>query len=286
MTPRKAVITAANPAEQGLPLQTITDSRGNTKAALQIVLDEIVEAGIEDIAVVIVPGSEETYRRACGPHASSVSFIEQHEPQGFGHAILQARDFTSGEPFLLLVGDHLFLSHSNSSCIRQLLDAAATNDGPMSAVQSTHESKLHLYGTVGANRIAGSKSLFQVHQIIEKPSPTLAEQELVIPGLRHGNYLCFFGMHVMPPRLMDLLDEAHAALPDGSNLDLTGSLASLVEGTKYLAVELDGTRFNLGERYGLLRSQVALGLAGPHRDEVLTALVELLAQRHEPSHDQ
>ena len=161
--------------------------------------------------------------------------------------------------------------------MRQLLKVSADHNGPISAVQATHESQLHLYGTVGVTRLAGSDSLFEVRTILEKPSPTLAEQELIVPGLRHGNYLCFFGMHVMTAKLMDALDEAWTQLPDGEKLGLPPTLAQLAETSQYLAVELDGTRFNLGERYGLLRAQIALALAGPHRDEVLTSLVDLLA---------
>lgn len=279
MTPKKAVITAANPAEQGLPLQTITDSQGVTKTALQIVLDELFEAGIEQVAVIIVPGSREAYRHASGPHAGSITFIEQADPRGFGHAIWLARDFTAEDSFLLLVGDHLYLSHGQEPCVRQLLNTAKEHNCLVSAVQATHESKLHLYGTVGANRVPGTEALFEVHTIIEKPSPTLAEQELIIPGLRHGNYLCFFGMHVMDKQLMEMLDQAVNQLGSDERLGLTPCLAQLAEDQKYLAVELDGARFNLGERYGLLRAQIALGLAGPHRDEVLNSLIELLAAR-------
>lgn len=277
MTPTKAVITAANPAERDLPLQTITDPQGETKAALQVVLDEVFDAGIEEVAVVIVPGSREAFARAAGPHAEQVTFLEQAEPKGYGHAIWLAREFTGDDPFVLLVGDHLYLSHGGESCLQQLLKAAARHEGPVSAVQATHESKLHLYGTVGATRVPGSDHTFEVRTIIEKPSPTLAEQELIIPGLRHGNYLCFFGMHVMPAQLMQLLDKELGQLPEGERLGLSPSLANLAESMDFLAVQLDGTRFNLGERYGVLRAQVALALAGPHRDEVLTSLIELLA---------
>ena len=277
MTPTKAVITAANPAERDLPLQTITDSNGETKAALQIVLDELFGAGIESVALVIVPGAEETYRRATGPHADRITFLEQDQAKGYGHAILQAREFTGADSFVLLVGDHLYLSHGDASCVSQLLAAAAKHEGPVSAVQATHESKLHLYGTVGATRVPASEHTFEVNSIVEKPSPTLAEQELIIPGLRHGNYLCFFGMHVMPGKLMDLLAEQMVHLAEDARLGLSPALATLATNTDYLAVELNGTRFNLGERYGVLRAQVALALAGPHRDEVLTSLIELLA---------
>lgn len=277
MIPTKAVITAANPDEKHLPLQTITDSNGETKSALQIILDDLFSAGLEAVAIVIAPASREAYAAAVGPYGKQVTFIEQSEPRGYGHAVWCAREFTAGEPFVLLVGDHLYLSHSGDSCVKQLLAVAAKQDCQISSVQATHESKLHLYGAVGASRVPGSDTLFTVHSIMEKPTPTLAEQDLIIPGLRHGNYLCFFGVHVLAPKVMELLDAGVSALSRGDTLGLTPTLATIAGSEKFLATQIDGTRFNLGERYGLLRAQVALALAGPHRDEVLTSLVEILA---------
>ena len=278
MKPSKAVLTAANPAEKYLPLQTITDSLGQSKTALEILLDELFSAGIESTAIVICPGSGEAYRAAAGDHAGRITFIEQSEPRGYGHAVWCAREFTGSDPFVLLVGDHLFLSHTEDSCVHQLLARAAGQDANLSAVQATHESHLHLYGTIGATRVPSTAATYEVTTIVEKPTPTFAEQELIIPGLRHGNYLCFFGLHVLKPSLMDLLDTQVAALGPDETLGLTPALDALARSERSLAAELSGTRFNLGERYGLLRAQIALALAGPHRDEILTSLIELLAR--------
>jgi len=277
MTPTKAVITAANPAEQHLPLQTITDSNGATKTALQVILDDLFSAGIESVALVVVPGTSDAYAAAAGPYRDRLTFVEQTEPRGYGHAVWCAREFTGNDPFVLLVGDHLYLSNSDDSCVKQLLAVAAKHDCQVSAVQATHESKLHLYGTIGADRIHGSEALFKIHTVMEKPTPTLAEQDLIVPGLRHGNYLCFFGVHILPAKLMRLLDAKVTALGDRETLGLSPTLAEIASGEKFLAAQIDGTRFNLGERYGLLRAQIALALAGPHRDEILTSMIELLA---------
>lgn len=279
MVPTKAVLTAANPAEQHLPLQTITDENGETKTALEIILEDLFAAGLNSVAIVIVPGTENSYRQAAGPYADQLVFIEQATPKGYGHAVWLARDYVGTDPFLLLVGDHLYLSHSGSSCVAQLVEMAKHHDTCLSAVQPTHESQLHLYGTVGVTRIPGDKKASEINTIIEKPSPTLAEQELIVPGLRHGNYLCFFGMHVLHGKIMELLDQKLSTLAENETLGLTPSLAELAKSERYLAIQLDGTRFNLGERYGLLRAQIAMALAGPHRDEILTSLIGLLAEK-------
>jgi UTP--glucose-1-phosphate uridylyltransferase len=275
--PNKAVVTAASPTEHHLPLQTLVDSEGLAKTALEIILDDLFAAGLESAAVIIHPGTRDAYLQAAGPHAGRVTVIEQAEPRGYGHAVWVAREYTGSDPFVLLVGDHLYLSYEKSSCVKQLLALASSHDGCVSAVNPTHESQLHLYGTIGATRVPASPSIFEVHTVIEKPTPTLAEQELIVPGLRAGNYLCFFGMHSLTSAVMEHLDGEVSSLAEGAQLGLTPTLNHLAKSERYLATELAGQRFNIGARYGLLRAQLSLALAGPHRDEVLTDIIEITA---------
>lgn len=277
MNYRKAVVTAASPSESHLPLQTLVDPEGVSRPALEILLDDLFSAGLQEAAVVILPGTRDAYRRAAGPHADRVTLIEQTAPRGYGHAVWTARDFTGDGPFVLLVGDHLFLSRRETSCVGQLLAVAGGHDGCVSGVQPTHESQLHLYGTIGGRRVPATPSVLEVTTMVEKPTPTLAEQELLVPGLRAGNYYCFFGIHALTPAVMDRLDRAVAGLADGATLGLTPVLADAARSEKYLAVEIDGQRFNIGAPYGLLRAQLSLALAGPHRDEILTMLIETTA---------
>jgi len=270
----KAIITAAGKNQRTLPLQSLVDRDGETKSALAILAEEITSAGIEEIAVVISPGDEAAYAAAAGPHARRMRFIEQSEPLGYGHAVHCAEGFTGGDPFLLMVGDHLYLSRTGESCAAQLIGTAQAQACAVSAVQATHESKLPLYGAIGGRRVAGSERLYEVETVIEKPTPTEAEQKLVIPGLRAGNYLCFFGLHVLTPQVMELL----AAQLQTGRADLSRALADTARSQRYLAHELQGRRHDIGLHYGLLTAQLALGLAGRDRDEVLTQIVELLAQ--------
>lgn len=273
----KAVITSANPADKHLPLQTLIDSKGETGTALQILIGEVIAAGIESIAIIIPPKEEERYQLAAGDFANRLTFIEQEEPRGYGHAISLAADFVGESSYLLLVGDHLFRSHEKLSCLQQILNLAETENATISGVKATHESQLNLYGTVAAGLRAGSQTIYEVSSIVEKPTPTLAEQELIVPGLRAGHYLCFFGMHVMQAKSMQHLKQQLAELPADQNLGLTETLNHLATNGEYLALGINGQRFNLGERYGLLRAQLALSLAGPHRDEVMATIIELLA---------
>ena len=273
---RKAVITAAGKSQRTLPLQTLVDRDGTARSALAILADEITAAGIEEIAVIICPGDEAAYAAAAGPHASHMRFIEQSEALGYGHAVHCAAEFTGQDPFLLMVGDHLYLSRTEVSCTAQLLATANMEKCAVSAVQATHESKLPLYGAIGGGRVPGSDRLYEIETVIEKPTPTEAEQKLVVPGLRAGNYLCFFGLHVLTPTVMETL----ARQLKNGRADLSSALSEIARGERYLAHELQGRRHDIGLHYGLLTAQLALGLAGKDRDEILTNIVELLAQSH------
>jgi len=274
---KKTVITAAGQNQRTLPLQTLVDGNGQAKSALAIIVEESLQAGIEEICVVICPGDQEAYRAAAGSHGRRLKFVEQSEPLGYGHAVWCAREFTGSSPFLLLVGDHLYLSRSAKRCAQQLVETAAAEACAVSAVQATHESKLPYYGTVGGRLAGARKGLYLVSDVVEKPTPTEAEQKLIVPGLRAGYYLCFFGMHVLTPRVIALLGEDVTAAGKNGRVQLSAALARLPEHERYLACELEGRRFDIGEKYGLLTAQLALALNGRDRDEVLAGLVELLA---------
>jgi UTP--glucose-1-phosphate uridylyltransferase len=275
----KAVITAAGKSQRTLPLQTLVDRDGGSKTALKILIEEILHAGAEEICIVIHPGDEAAYAAAAGEHGKRLVFVPQDRPLGYGHAVHCAHQFTGREPFLLLVADHLCVSGQNRRCAEQLVEVAQSENCAVSAVQATHESKLPYYGAVGGRLLAGRTGLFEISQVLEKPTPTKAEQELIVPGLRAGHYLCFFGMHILTASVMDLLGAGISTLEPGKPLTLSPSLAKLARQERYLACELQGRRYDIGAKYGLLTAQLALALAGNDRDEVLSGLVELLAQR-------
>ncbi|MEO6569388.1 MAG: sugar phosphate nucleotidyltransferase [Opitutaceae bacterium] len=279
MTIRKVLITAANPRQRTLPLQTLIDQTGEPKSALQVVLEEAAASGIEEFGVVVCPGDEPAYAEACGELRSRVRFIVQDSPQGYGHAVLCGRHFIRNESFLHLVGDHLHVSHAATSCARQLIDVAVAQNAPVSAVQPTRESQLTSFGAVGGRLLGGVQPLYQVEAVLEKPTPTIAEQQLIVPGLRAGFYLCFFGMHVLGPEIFEVLDEQQQAAP-ARPLALSPALHALAARHRYLAFNVAGRRFDIGAPYGLLFAQLALSLAGRDRDRVLTQLVELLAVRN------
>jgi UTP--glucose-1-phosphate uridylyltransferase len=272
---KRALITAAGREQQSLPLQRLVDRDGGPKTALEIIVEEAVAAGAHEVGIVVRPGDEAAFREAAGRSPSRLELIPQREPLGYGNAVGSARDFIDGEPFLHFVGDHLYVSDIDRRCGRQLVAIAEAEQCSVSAVQPTRENMLAYFGTIGGRRVPQSRSLYEIDTVLEKPTPTQAEQELIVPGLRAGHYLCFFGMHVLTPVIFELLDSRGS----GGNRQLSPALAALAARERYLAYEIAGSRYNLGVTYGLLVAQLALGLSGKDRSDILSQLVELLARQ-------
>jgi UTP--glucose-1-phosphate uridylyltransferase len=281
----KAVVTAASRSQRALPLQTLIDRDGATKSVLQIIINEAVRAGVEEICIVVCAGDEASYRAVAGEHNVKLHFVAQQEPRGYGHALYCARDFVGGDAFLHMVGDHIYVSASDTGCAQALVELAKEQDCAISGVQPTRENLLPYFGAVGGQRVRGTKNLYTVDRVLEKPTPTQAEQELMVPGLRNGHYLCFFGMHVLTPKVMQLLEQriSQQALAPHEKLQLSPVLNELARHERYLALESQGRRYPVDARYGLLTAQLALALSGQDRDEVLTTLCEMLAQRELPA---
>jgi UTP--glucose-1-phosphate uridylyltransferase len=307
----KAVITAAGRGARQYPasdtvqkaMLPLVDRDGLTKPVLQIIAEEALESGIEQICVVSAPGDEEVYRRHFRSYAANLrsafkgvgwaeeqarrlvdlehrlSFAVQPEPDGYGHAVWCARAFAGGDPVLLLLGDHLYVSKEARRCARQLLDLAGSESCAASAVQATREHLIHHYGTLSGKRLPDRPDVYVIDEIIEKPNPTLAELRLQVPGLRAGHYLCFFGMHVLTPAVFDLLGDLVARdVREGGQIQLTTALNALARREKYLALEARGARHNLGVKYGVVDAQIALALAGVDRERMLAGLLESIVR--------
>lgn len=273
----KAIITAAGPGQTTLPLQRLVDRDGIEKSALEMIIEEVDSAGIEKVGIVIRPSDRPAYEQASGRYHDRLDFILQSEPRGYGDALLQARPFAGNDPVLHLVGDHLYLSGTEKRCAQQLIDVAESNDCPVSAVQATRETMLPYFGTVAAQRLPRFEHLYEIKAVVEKPTPTQAEQELTVSGLRSGTYLCFFGMHILTPSVMATLASLQKKLQ--RPFPLSEALNEVANRERYLACQITGTRYNIGVKYGLLTTQLALSLHGVDRDRILSDMVELLASK-------
>jgi len=278
MVIQKAVITAAAPNQRKLPLQTLIDKEGNEKSFLELLTEEVKAAGINDLCIITQPGDEGAYGQAIGDHAHNVSFLPQKEALGYGHALYTAREFTGKDPFLHLVGDHLYVNRGSESSAKHLVDFANKHECAVSTVQPTREGLITNFGVVGGKRLQGVNDVYQVERVMEKPTPTEAEQKLLVPGLRAGNYLCFFGMHVLTPTVMDILGKE---LRSNKRISLSVALNMLAQTEQYFALEKNDLRYDMGEKYGLLKAQLALALHGKDRDRILNELVEFFAMKDE-----
>lgn len=279
MVIKKAVITAAGKDQRKLPLQTLIDRDGVQRSVLEILVREALDAGIEEVCVVVHPGDEHTYPGVLGAEDRKVHFTVQEESLGYGHALYCARPFTGEDAFLHLVGDHLYISQGDTGCARHLVAVAAQEGCAISAVHPVRESIMPHYGVIGGQRMMGRGDLYTIDKVMEKPTPTEAELQLMIPGIRAGHYLCFFGMHVLTPLIMDILEESIRRLEPGQKANLSSSLNELARREQYLGLEKKDLRYDVGTKYGLLKAQIALALSGRDREQVLSELLELFASK-------
>lgn len=275
MSIQRAVITAAAPDQKSLPLQTLVDQHGQSKSALELILDECVDAGAEEICVVVCPGSAEMFARSARGHANRLTFIEQDNPKGYGDALFRAKEFVGDESFLHLISDHVYISHGPTGCAKQLVDLALEENCTVSAVQETRENWLPYFGVIGGVRDGNRDDTYSVTTVLEKPTPTRAEQDLIVAGLRASHYLCFSGMHVLTAGVMELLGEALQS--SAGPVSLSQALHATAQRERYLALRVQASRYNIGEKYGLLKSQLALALSGKDRDKILADLLGLVA---------
>lgn len=311
MNVTRAVITAAGRGARQYPaadtvqkaMIPLVDRDGVTKPVLQIIAEEAMDSGVEEICVVSAPGDEAIYRRQFQSYAEMLrkgfadeawaadqaaridelqdrlKFAVQAEPLGYGHAVWCAHQRIGNEPFLLLLGDHLYISAEKRRCARQVIDAAKALGGSISAVQPTREHLIHQYGTVAGKRLSDRPDLYDVQDIVEKPDPTTAELRLTVPGLRAGHYLCFFGIHALSPKIFEILSQMmHDQVRDQGQFALTTALTRLIGHEPYHALETRGIRHNLGVKYGVVEAQIALALAGEGRERMLGMLVNTFAR--------
>ncbi|MFW6060613.1 MAG: UTP--glucose-1-phosphate uridylyltransferase [Phycisphaeraceae bacterium] len=313
---RKAVITAAGRGTRQYPASSavqkemfpLVDRDGLAKPVIQIIGEEAIAAGVEEICIVTQPGEARQYRdyfrrmtdetlgafdgKPWAHEASEkleefgrrLTFVSQDSPEGYGHAVYQARAFVGDEPFLLLLGDHIYISATEAYCAAQLIRKYGESGcEAMTALQATPSQRLHLFGTVKGRALDAADGVYHIERIVEKPSEAYAAEHLRTPGLAPGTYLCHFGMHVFPPAIFEALGHhIEHDIREKGEIQLTSAqefmrAKLLTDG--YAGCTIEGQRFDTGIPYGLMESQLALALAGKHRSEITEAIARLLAEQ-------
>ena len=311
MKVRKAVITAAGRGTRMYPATTtiqkemlpVMDRDGICKPAIQIIIEEALDSGIEEVCLVVNPHNRAQIEQHFAPLsaeelrlfkgkdwallqsakiqeiAARLTFVVQEKPEGYGHAVHQSRAFVGGEPFLLMLGDHIYTTGEEKRCARQVLDVFEEHNASVSAVQQTPTELLHLFGTVCGERIGAHPPTYEVGAIYEKPTPEYAQEHLQQAGLLHGMYLCFFGMHIMTPAIFDCLQYAiDNDIREKGEFQFTSAQERLREsGERYLASETIGDRHDIGIPFGYAQTQAALALNSVFKEQMLASLVRTLA---------
>jgi UTP--glucose-1-phosphate uridylyltransferase len=277
---RKAVIPIAGLGTRLFPASLackkeffpIVGPDGIARALLHYQVDDLIAAGIEQICIIVQPGEEKQvvdYFEGPGKQLrkhlekypqliaeaekmktalNRICFTVQETQEGYGHAVYQSKAFASDDPILLCLGDHLFRGGARS-CHSQLMEAYELCAGrSVSAVNRIQAADLKGYGTIAGKRMPGHPELISITQIVEKPSIETARQSLRVDGLEEGEFLGWFGMHVLSPAIFDILGEMIRDNDrQNGEFQLTYAQELLRQRQGYFALEIrDGTRFNFG----------------------------------------
>jgi UTP--glucose-1-phosphate uridylyltransferase len=304
---RKAVITAAGRGTRQYPasrtvqkeLFPLVDVDGYAKPTLQIIVEEVLASGIEELCVVANPANAEPIRQhfrglsedqkagafrgkdwalrlsdALDDIQARLTIVVQEIQEGYGHAVFQAREWVGDEPFVLMLGDHVYRSEREERCTRQVIDAYESTGCPVSSVMRTPEAHITRYGTICGRPIAGADPpAYEIQEMAEKPTLDYARTHLRTPGLPKDEYLCFFGIHVFPPAIFDRLQLMIAQEKRvKGEYQLTTAQELLQTQERCLVCEVQGERYDMGVPEGLIETQIALALRSPYMDRAWTML--------------
>ncbi|MDE0555676.1 MAG: sugar phosphate nucleotidyltransferase, partial [Candidatus Poribacteria bacterium] len=289
--------TSLFPSTKAVPkaLFPIIAQDGFAKPVIQLIIEEVLTAGVEEVCLVAQPQQVEPIAdyfsgtvtdaiREKSELAAQADRLEeigerlhfaiQAEPQGFGHAIYCARDFAAGEPVIILLGDHLYISESDVSCAKQLTAVYERVGQSVTSLDLCHESELSVNGIVHGNPAIESSRLYTLTQISEKPTADFAQAHLRIEGIPERQYLCNFGIDLLTPLLFDILDYnyKHKVLTHGE-IQLRDAMTEMIRQEGMYGYRVAGERYDTGNPQELLRTVYAFGLQGPYR-EILTPLRE------------
>lgn len=236
---RKAVIPAAGFGTRLFPVTKVVkkeffpiiDGNGRAKPVILAIVEEAISAGIEEIGIVVQKGdrqlfedffkalpSKELFDKLSSQNqeysqylqgiGSRVTILIQNEQEGFGHAVFCAKEWVNDQPFLLLLGDHLYSSDSDkeTSCASQLLEIYEQVAQSVVGLRVTPAEVIHHYGCA-SGVWQESDSIVSVRQIYEKPTIEYARSHLKVEGMKDNHFLSMFGMYVLQPKIFDYLEE-------------------------------------------------------------------------------
>ncbi len=274
---RKAVIPAAGFGTRLFPatkaakkeLFPIVDKDGIAKPAILVIVEEALEAGIEEVILIVqkddlpafqaffseqisienynkLPPQFKEYSHRLLDMGRRVTFAIQENQEGFGHAVYSAREAVGDEPFLLMLGDHIYRSNNDTHCAGQLLEAYQLHGQSIVGMRTTPEEKIGNFGTITGVWLDDGH-LLNVSEFAEKPTLDYARTNLRVPNLPPNEYLTIFGQYIIKPKLFDYLQEhIENNVREGGEFQLTSALDRLRQEDGFLGLLMDGQRFDIG----------------------------------------
>lgn len=289
MKVRKAIIPAAGmgtrvlPASKAVPKEmlNIVD-----KPAIQYIVEEAFNSGIEEVLIITnrgkgaiedhfdhafeletkLEGNESKKDildsvKACS-NFGNIYFVRQKETGGLGHAVLCAKAFVGNEPFAVLYGDDVIIS--DEPVTKQLLDAYDKHQKGVVGVKAVPDELVTKYCSLNVEHIEGK--CYNCTDMIEKPK----KDEIM------SNF-SILGRVVMPPEIFEILENTEIGA--GGELQFTDAMKVLAQRDGVIAVDFDGTRYDMGNKFGILKANIEVGLKHPEVQDELKELIKDLADK-------
>jgi UTP-glucose-1-phosphate uridylyltransferase/mevalonate kinase len=274
---RKAVIPAAGFGTRLFPatkatkkeLFPIIDRDGIAKPAILLIVEEAIEAGIEQVIIIVqendledfrsffneqisienynkLPRHFQEYSRRLLEMGQRVTFAIQTAQEGFGHAVYSAAQLVGEEPFLLMLGDHIYRANGDVSCARQLLEAYQRHGTSIVGMRRTPEAQIGNFGTLTGVWLE-DETLLNVTEFAEKPNLDYARNSLRVAGLPEDEYLTVFGQYIIKPQLFEVLKEhIENNVRERGEFQLTSALDRIRQEDGFMGLVIDGKRFDIG----------------------------------------
>ena len=291
---KKSVIPAAGygtrflPATKAQPKEMLPVI---DKPVIQYVVEEAIEAGLDDILIITGRGKRaiidhfdrsmemEYFLKDKGKedlleHLRNISeladiyTIRQKESRGLGDAITYARKHIDKDAFAVMLGDTILESFTNRNCAGQLVDMYYRVRRPIIAVEKVPLSKVSRYGIVVGKEVA--PRTFLIERLVEKPSPETAPSNLAI-----------MGRYILTPEIFDYLDNTPQG--KGGELQLTDALNTMAQNEQIFAYQFEGRRHDIGNRLDYLKSTVLMALKRPDLMDEFRAFVQEVLLLDDPS---
>ncbi|TFG88235.1 MAG: GHMP kinase [Gemmatimonadales bacterium] len=274
---RKALIPAAGfgtrmfPATKCLKkeLFPVLGRDGRMKPVILSIVEEALSSGIEEVGIIVQSGDRELFEEFFGlpPRIENfnklsqehqeysrwlldvgrrVTLLTQDAQEGVGHAVYCAREWLGNEPFLLLLGDHLYASDTDRSCARQMRDAYDRAGRSVVGLKVTPGAEVKHFGCVSGTWDE-SGGLLNLMEFAEKPDAEYARKHLQVEGLEPDTFLSLFGMYVLKPRIFELLEEnIRGNIRQSGEFQLTSCLDELRQEDGFVGFVVQGRRFDIG----------------------------------------